>query len=98
MTDEALIRYAHGLSAEIEDFIQAGAEAVYSEEEFTRIVLDKLADEGALDNPTLLYQEGTFGRTKYKITGFSIPDLERPRPSCHDSLHRRAAAAAAERR
>ena len=76
MTDEALLRYAHDLAAEVEDSIQAGADSIYSEEEFTRIVLDKLANESALDNPTFLYQEGTFGRTRYKITGFSIPDTE----------------------
>ena len=50
--------------------------AVYSEEEFTRIVLDKLGDEGALDNPIYLYQEGAFGRSRYKITGFSVSDAE----------------------
>ena len=74
MTDEALSRYARDLSAEIEDSIEAGAETIYSEEEFTRIVLDKLANESALE-PPLLYQRA-FGRTKYKITGFSISDSE----------------------
>jgi hypothetical protein len=39
-------------------------------------VLDKLGDEGVLDNPIPLYQEGTFGRTRYKVTGFSVPDAE----------------------
>ena len=76
MTDEALIRYAHELAAEVDESVQSGDESVYSEEEFTRIVLDKLADDAALDNPGVLYQEGTFGRTRYKITGFSIPDAE----------------------
>ena len=74
--DEELIAYARDLAAEVEDTIRIGDGAVYSEEEFTRIVLDKLGDEGVLDNPILLYQEGTFGRTKYKITGFSVPDSE----------------------
>src|SRR5262249_2971141 len=76
MTDEALIRYARDLSEEIEDSMEADPDAVYSEEAFTRLVLDKLADEGALDNPTLLYQKGGFGRMKYKITAFSIPAPE----------------------
>ncbi len=76
MTDEALIQYSRDLAAEVEDAIRAGEDAVYSEEEFTRIVLDKLGDEGALDNPIYLYQEGTFGRTRYKITGFSISEAE----------------------
>jgi AIPR protein/Abortive infection phage resistance protein N-terminal domain len=76
MTDEGLVRYARDLAAEVDEAIHSGEGAVYSEEEFTRLVLDKLGDDGALDNPVLLYQEGTFGRTKYKITGFSIPETE----------------------
>jgi hypothetical protein len=76
MSDQALISYAFDLGTEVEHSIQAEAESVCAEEEFTRIVLDKLADEGALDNPALLYQEGTFGRIKYKITGFSISDTD----------------------
>jgi hypothetical protein len=76
MSDEGLIRYANDLAGEVEEALRAGDGAVYSEEEFTRLVLDKLGDEGVLDNPIPLYQEGTFGRTRYKITGFSIPDAE----------------------
>ena len=48
----------------------------YNEEEFTRIVLDKLGNEGTLENPILLWQEGTFDVNKYKITGYSLPDEE----------------------
>jgi hypothetical protein len=87
MSDEGLNRYARDLAAEVDE-----AGAVYSEEEFTRLVLDKLGDEGVLDNPIPLYQEGSFARTRYKITairsrirktGFfwsplCIPTLSRP--------------------
>ena len=76
MSDQALISYAYNLGAEVELSTQGEAECVCSEEEFTRIVLEKLADEGILDNPSLLYQQGSFGRVKYKITGFSISDTE----------------------
>jgi len=64
------------LAAEIDDAVQSGEDSVYSEEEFTRLILDRLGDEGVLDNPIPLYQEGNFGRTRYKITGHSIPDTE----------------------
>ena len=37
MTDEALTRFAHDLAAEIEDSIQAGVEAVYSERQQPRV-------------------------------------------------------------
>jgi len=76
MPDEALLNYARDLAAEVEEAIGGGDGGVSSEEEFTRLVLDKLGDDGALDNPILLYQEGAFGHSKYKITGYSIPDTE----------------------
>ncbi|WP_050384044.1 AIPR family protein [Bradyrhizobium pachyrhizi] len=76
MSDEALDTFARELAAEVEEAIRSGDNSIYSEEEFTRIVLDRLGDEGAIENPTLLWQEGNFARTKYKITGYSIPDDE----------------------
>ncbi len=76
MSDDSLVRYAQDLAAEIEDAVQSGEDSVYSEEEFTRVILDRLGDEGVLDNPIALYQEGNFRRSKYKITGFSIPDTD----------------------
>ena len=76
MSDESLILYSRDLAAEVDDAIRSGDGAVYSEEEFTRIILDKLGDEGALDNPISLYQEGSFGRSRYKITGYSIAESE----------------------
>ncbi|MGJ5051652.1 AIPR family protein [Bradyrhizobium oligotrophicum] len=76
MSDEAIETFARELAAEVEEAIQSGDGSIYSEEEFTRIVLDRLGDEGAIENPTLLWQEGNFARTKYKITGYSIPDDE----------------------
>lgn len=54
MSDESLVQYSPDLAAEIEETIRSGDGAVYSEEEFTRFVLDKLGDEGALDNPISL--------------------------------------------
>jgi hypothetical protein len=76
MSDEAIETFARDLAAEVDEAIHLGAGSIYSEEEFTRIVLDRLGDEGALDNPILLWEEGHFARTKYKITGYSIPDDE----------------------
>lgn len=76
MSDETMEAFARELAGEVDEAIQSGDGSIYSEEEFTRIVLDRLGDEGAIENPTLLWQEGNFARTKYKITGFSIPDDE----------------------
>ncbi|SDT08859.1 AIPR family protein [Bradyrhizobium canariense] len=76
MTDEAMEAFARKLASEVDEAIQSGDGSIYSEEEFTRIVLERLGDEGAIENPTLLWQEGNFARAKYKITGYSIPDDE----------------------
>jgi AIPR protein len=76
MSDEAMEAFARQLASEVDEAIQSGASSIYSEEEFTRIVLDRLGDEGAIENPELLWQEGNFARAKYKITGYSMPEDE----------------------
>lgn len=76
MSDLALEAFARDLAGEVEEAVHSGQESPYHEQEFTRIVLERLADEGALENPTPLWQEGTFGRTVYKINGYSIPEDE----------------------
>src|SRR3954468_10008111 len=76
MSDEPLEAFARELASEVDEAIHSGDGSIYTEEEFTRIVLDRLGDEGAVENPILLWQEGHFARAKYKITGYSIPDKE----------------------
>lgn len=72
MSEDGLSGFAEDLRAEVDEGVLAGEP--YSEPEFTRIVLDRLAEEGVLENPTLLDQEGSFGNAKYKITGFSLDE------------------------
>lgn len=74
MTVDAIEAFARELAAEVEEGISSGSGSVYSEEEFTRVVLDRLDDEGTLENPAVLWQEGQFGRSKYKITGYAMPE------------------------
>lgn len=74
MTEEAIEAFARELAAEVEDAVSSGTGSVYSEEEFTRLILDRFGDEGAIENPVVLWQEGQFGRSKYKITGYSMPE------------------------
>jgi hypothetical protein len=73
---ESLDRFAEALAAEVEEAVEVQGAAIYSEEAFTRLILERLGDEAALENPTLLYAGGNVGKTKYRITGFSIPDTE----------------------
>lgn len=51
MSDEAIELFARELAAEVDDAVHSGTGSIYSEEEFTRIVLDRLGDEGAVENP-----------------------------------------------
>jgi hypothetical protein len=74
VTEKGLNAFAEELRTEVEEAVIAGEP--YSEAEFTRIVLDRLAEEGVIENPSLLDQEGSFGTTKYKITGFSLDEEE----------------------
>ena len=59
MIEDGLNAFASELRAEVEEAVLAGEP--YSQPEFTRIVLDRLADEGVIENPTPLDQEGSFG-------------------------------------
>ena len=74
MSDVAVTAFARELAAEVEDSIRSGLGSIYNEEEFTQVVLDKLGNEGVLENPILIWQEGTFDSSKYKITGYSLSD------------------------
>src|SRR5215207_2842758 len=65
MNDDAIETFALDLAAEVDEAVRAGDASVYSEVEFTRIVLERLAEEGAVENPIVLWQEGHFGRTRY---------------------------------
>ncbi|KZD25691.1 AIPR family protein [Tardiphaga robiniae] len=78
MNDLSLEEYAKELASEVDSAVEDGNETPYHEREFTRIVIEELSDDGALENPTPLWEEGTFSRTRFKISGYSIPDdLER---------------------
>jgi hypothetical protein len=74
--DLAIENFAADLHAEVQEAIDSAGGTEDRAEEFTRIVLERLGDEGALENPQLLWQEGTFGRTRYKLSGFSFPEEE----------------------
>lgn len=73
MSDE-LIAFSEELRREVEESLNS--DEPYSEPLFTRLVLDRLADEGVIENPIPLPQggDGTFGTTKFKITGYSLAE------------------------
>lgn len=65
--------FARDLAADV-----AETGSPYQGEEFTRIVLDRLAEEGVFENPILMSRggEGAFRRGRYAISGYSINDDE----------------------
>ncbi|MGM4889903.1 AIPR family protein [Tardiphaga sp. 11_C7_N12_6] len=74
MNDLSLEEFARELASDVDEVIEKGLETPYHEREFTRIVIEDLSEEGALENPMTLWQEGTFSRAHFKISGYSIPD------------------------
>lgn len=78
MNDLSLEEFARDLALDVDEAVEKGQETPDHEREFTRIVIEDLSEEGALENPIPLWQEGTFSRARFKISGYSIPDdLER---------------------
>jgi hypothetical protein len=77
MSEDGLFGFAEELRGEVDEAVELD-NGRYSEVEFTRLVLNRLADEGVIENPSLLEedQEGTFGNAKYKITGWSLDEDE----------------------
>jgi len=67
---DSVTAFARRLKAEVDASVQSGIGSAHHAEEFTRIVLDKLGNEGTLENPIPLWQEGTFDAQNTKS-----PDL-----------------------
>ena len=72
MPDPGLEAYARDLAARVSD--AADTAGSYNEQEFTRIVLEELAEEGAIEDPSLLWYEGKLSGGICKITGCAMPD------------------------
>jgi hypothetical protein len=51
MSDLVPESFARELAADIDEAVRSEKESPYHEQEFTRIILDRLSDEGALENP-----------------------------------------------
>lgn len=74
--DDQLEAFARELQTDVAEAVASGTGSPYEVEEFTRIVLDRLSDEGVLENPILLMQDGAFGRGRYSISGYSLSEEE----------------------
>lgn len=74
MPNPGLDAYARELAARVVDAAESGLQGVYNEHEFTRIVLDELGEEGAIEDPVALWYEGNLSGKICKITGFAMPE------------------------
>jgi len=74
MPDPGIDTYARELAARVADAAEGSPEGVYNEQEFTRIILDELGEEGAIEDPVALWYEGNLSGKICKITGFAMPE------------------------
>lgn len=84
MVDDAVLRFAESLAADVEDGLSA--EMPFSAGIFTRLVLERLEEAGHLDNTFDLHQEGRLGKASYRIDGYAFDD-ERGRLDLFTSLY-----------
>lgn len=69
MTDEASAAFAQELVADVEEGLTE--EAPFSQEVFTRLILERLEEAGHLDGTFPLYQEGRVRNAAYRIDGYA---------------------------
>jgi len=76
MTDDAITEFSQELIAEVEESLST--EAPFSQEVFTRLILERLEESGHLEATFPLYQEGRVRNATYRIDGYAY-DEERAR-------------------
>ncbi len=72
MTSDPIDLFAQELLAEVEEGISA--EIPFSQEVFTRLILERLEDAGHLDGTFPLYQEGRVRNAAYRIDGYAFDE------------------------
>jgi hypothetical protein len=84
MTDDALVEFAQQVAAEVEENLSA--EIPFSQEVFTRMMLERLEEAGHLDGTFAVYQEGRVRNAAYRIDGYAF-DEERLRLDLFTTLY-----------
>lgn len=82
--DEAVQRFAKEIVSDVNDGL---SEIPFSEEVFTRLVLERLEDAGHLEGTFPLYQKGRVRNAIYRIDGYSF-DEERSRLELFTTIYR----------
>lgn len=82
--DDAVLRFAKEIVSDVNDGL---SEIPFSEEVFTRLVLERLEDVGHLESTFPLYQQGRVRNAIYRIDGYSF-DEERSRLELFTTIYR----------
>ena len=85
MTDDVIAKFAQELAREVEDSLSD--DAPFSQEIFTRLILERLEDAGHLDGTFPLFQQGRVRNAIYRIDGYSF-DEERSRLELFTTIYR----------
>ncbi len=72
MTDDATAEFSQALIAEVEEGLST--EAPFSQEVFTRLILERLEEAGHLDATFPLYQKGRVRNATYRIDGYAYDE------------------------
>lgn len=72
MTEEATVEFLRALVAEVEESLSS--EMPFSQEIFTRLILERLEEAGHLDATFPLYQEGRIRNAAYRIDGYAYDE------------------------
>jgi hypothetical protein len=72
MTDDAITAFSQDLASEVEESLTN--EAPFSQEVFTRLILERLEEAGHLDATFPLYQEGRVRSAAYRIDGYAYDE------------------------
>lgn len=70
MTDAQTV-FLHQL---LEEVGEAGEEGGGKAAEFTRLLLDRLAEAGFVENPVALWAQGSFGAARFRISGYALDE------------------------
>lgn len=58
----------------IEEVGEAAEEGGGKAAEFTRLILDRLAEAGFVENPVALWAQGSFGAARFRISGYALDE------------------------
>lgn len=72
MTDGAAMEFSQEIVAEVEESLTS--EHPFSQEVFTRLILERLEEAGHLDETFPLYQEGRVKNAAYRIDGYAYDE------------------------